>query len=248
MKPAERVQAFDPLCEVQSDKASVEITSPFDGVVGELLVQEGQVAKVGENLCFIEVDEEEGEEPKQESDEPDRPENLEERNTPSHEDVEKKGEDFGEDVAGGGARRIGDSLHPLDPRMAQKQNARAETDIDVLAVPSVRHLAKKMGVNLNMIAPGSGKDGRIERHDVEAYAGRADARPAAKQYQVGSGKPLGEGTVAELGRTRYAMWKAMTKVSCTSSHSRVVTQHFMNRAWRYRSLGEWNSQLLDCRI
>lgn len=56
--PRTTVSAFDPLCKVQSDKASMEITSPFDGVVKELLVQEDQVAKVGQRLCTIEVDEE----------------------------------------------------------------------------------------------------------------------------------------------------------------------------------------------
>ena len=58
MKPKETVRAFDPLCEVQSDKASVEITSPYEGVVRELLVQEGEIAKVGAGLCLIEVTEE----------------------------------------------------------------------------------------------------------------------------------------------------------------------------------------------
>ena len=58
MKPSAVVQTFDPLCEVQSDKASVEITSPFEGIVKELLVKEGEVAKVGENLCIIEVEDE----------------------------------------------------------------------------------------------------------------------------------------------------------------------------------------------
>jgi 2-oxoisovalerate dehydrogenase E2 component (dihydrolipoyl transacylase) len=57
VKPTAKIQAFDSLCEVQSDKASVEITSPFEGVVQELLVQEGEVAKVGAGLCLIEVEE-----------------------------------------------------------------------------------------------------------------------------------------------------------------------------------------------
>ncbi|KAL4251017.1 hypothetical protein AB1N83_013750, partial [Pleurotus pulmonarius] len=30
VKPQATVKSFEPLCEVQSDKASVEITSPFD--------------------------------------------------------------------------------------------------------------------------------------------------------------------------------------------------------------------------
>ncbi|KAJ3542651.1 hypothetical protein NMY22_g3427 [Coprinellus aureogranulatus] len=59
LTPGTRISAFDPLCEVQSDKASVEITSPFDGVVLDLLVKEGEIAKVGSGLCVIEVDSEE---------------------------------------------------------------------------------------------------------------------------------------------------------------------------------------------
>ena len=61
VKPSATVQSFDTLCEVQSDKASVEITSPYDGVVKDLLVKEGEVAKVGAGLCTIEVEDEEGE-------------------------------------------------------------------------------------------------------------------------------------------------------------------------------------------
>jgi 2-oxoisovalerate dehydrogenase E2 component (dihydrolipoyl transacylase) len=50
VKPKETVRAFDPLCEVQSVKVSVEITSPYEGVVCESLVQEGEIAKVGAGL------------------------------------------------------------------------------------------------------------------------------------------------------------------------------------------------------
>ena len=58
IRPTATIASFDALCEVQSDKDSVEITSPFDGIVKELLVKEGEVAKVGAGLCVIEVEEE----------------------------------------------------------------------------------------------------------------------------------------------------------------------------------------------
>jgi len=54
VKSRATVQAFDVLCEVQSNKASVEITSPFDGVLKEVLVKEGEIAKVGEVLSSAE--------------------------------------------------------------------------------------------------------------------------------------------------------------------------------------------------
>ena len=48
------ISEFDPLCEVQSDKASVEITSRHEGVVASLKWKVGQIVKVGDVLCHIE--------------------------------------------------------------------------------------------------------------------------------------------------------------------------------------------------
>ncbi|KAA1111284.1 hypothetical protein PGT21_000991 [Puccinia graminis f. sp. tritici] len=56
--PGQTVAEFDPIAEVQSDKATVEITSPYDGIVESLVGQTGQVVKVGEPLCMILVDSE----------------------------------------------------------------------------------------------------------------------------------------------------------------------------------------------
>src|SRR5690606_7337740 len=44
------VQEDDVLCEIQNDKAVVEIPSPVDGTVEEVLVAEGTVAVVGDVL------------------------------------------------------------------------------------------------------------------------------------------------------------------------------------------------------
>src|SRR5579863_9788543 len=47
------------------------------------------------------------------------------------------------------------------------------TTKDVLALPSVHHFARENGVDIPLLAPGSGKHGRVERADVERYlAGR----------------------------------------------------------------------------
>jgi pyruvate dehydrogenase E2 component (dihydrolipoamide acetyltransferase) len=50
VKPGDEVNEDDVLCEVQNDKAVVEIPSPVKGKVLEILVEEGTVATVGQTL------------------------------------------------------------------------------------------------------------------------------------------------------------------------------------------------------
>ncbi len=54
VKSGDRIAAFDPLCEVESAKAAVELTSPVAGQVVETRVPAGATARVGEVLVVIE--------------------------------------------------------------------------------------------------------------------------------------------------------------------------------------------------
>ncbi|XP_011140091.1 lipoamide acyltransferase component of branched-chain alpha-keto acid dehydrogenase complex, mitochondrial [Harpegnathos saltator] len=56
VKPGDRVRQFDNICEVQSDKASVTITSRYDGLIKNLRYKVDDVALVGEPLLDIEID------------------------------------------------------------------------------------------------------------------------------------------------------------------------------------------------
>ena len=49
----EAVAENEPIVEIQTDKATVEVGSPVDGVVLRIVVQEGQVAPVGATLAVI---------------------------------------------------------------------------------------------------------------------------------------------------------------------------------------------------
>jgi len=55
IKPGDKVQEDDVLCEVQNDKAVVEIPSPVAGTVQEVLVAEGTVAVVGDILVTFDA-------------------------------------------------------------------------------------------------------------------------------------------------------------------------------------------------
>ncbi|KAJ0179945.1 hypothetical protein K1T71_004536 [Dendrolimus kikuchii] len=55
VKEGDKVQQFDNICEVQSDKAAVTITSRYDGVVTRLYHKVDQTALVGQPLLDIDV-------------------------------------------------------------------------------------------------------------------------------------------------------------------------------------------------
>jgi len=55
VKPGDTVAQFDNICEVQSDKASVTITSKYDGVVTKLYYQVDDIAQTGDPLIDVEI-------------------------------------------------------------------------------------------------------------------------------------------------------------------------------------------------
>lgn len=52
----EEVEEFQPLCEVQSDKATITITSRYKGKIAQVLYFPGDIVKVGETLLRIAVE------------------------------------------------------------------------------------------------------------------------------------------------------------------------------------------------
>ncbi|KAM0260517.1 hypothetical protein ACHAQJ_002750 [Trichoderma viride] len=158
------VEEFSPLCEVQSDKASVEITSRFSGVVKKLYYETGEMAKVGKP--FVDIDIEGGAE----------------------------AEDAGALQAAESSSKDASTSAPESSRPQQtevaasaqgqsSQEPKPKGKAAGLATPAVRHLSRELKIDILDI-DGTGRDGRVLKEDIYKFVQQRDASasaPAASQ-------------------------------------------------------------------
>ncbi|KAJ2452742.1 hypothetical protein EV183_002721 [Coemansia sp. RSA 2336] len=149
VKPGDRVSQFDKICEVASDKATVEITSRYDGVIRKLYYQDNEIALVGKPIVDIEI----------ESPDVSEPAVPETSGTagPSIQEAAKDGMDRPVEHA---------AAAPADSSC--KDYSADRTNDVVYATPAVRRIAREHNVDLRFV-PGSGKGGRILKEDVHRF-------------------------------------------------------------------------------
>src|SRR4051812_35830653 len=52
----DKVNKYDPLAEIMTDKVNAEVPSSFAGTIKELIAEDGDTLAVGEIICTIEVE------------------------------------------------------------------------------------------------------------------------------------------------------------------------------------------------
>ncbi len=172
----EHVEADQPIVEVETDKAVVEIPSPYAGVVISHGGAEGEVIEVGAVLVTIG---EPGESVATPSD------------ATSSDDGATESPDEGADVFAAPEPIVG-TLSEEAESLSTPASATVEAPAAVKALPIVRKLARDSGIDLGTI-DGSGPGGRITRSDVEAaIAGKAE-RPVTQAHEP----PVGTHAVGE---------------------------------------------------
>jgi pyruvate dehydrogenase E2 component (dihydrolipoamide acetyltransferase) len=170
------VAVDQPLFELETEKAMFELPSPVAGKVVEVLVREGQKAKVGQVVLKVAVAEAAPAEP------PAKP-----------------------NEAGESASL---PAPPAEPPKEEEPSGAA-----VPAAPSVRRLARELGVDINAVR-GTGPKGRISAEDVKAHArGVVTGGPALPSRQL-----------PDFGRWGTVRREAMSKV-------RRITAQSMAHAW-----------------
>ncbi|WP_045515527.1 dihydrolipoamide acetyltransferase family protein [Neobacillus niacini] len=215
IKPGDKVQEDDVLCEIQNDKAVVEIPSPVEGTVLEVLVAEGTVATVGQVLVTFDA--------------------------PGYENLQFKGDEHTEEApkqeapAAPAAAQEAPATPPPAPAASGIGTTTPQAEVDpnrkIIAMPSVRKYARDKGVEITQV-PGSGKNGRIVKADIDAFlSGGAPAAatpaaetatPAAVQAEAApapKAAPIPQGEYPETREKMSGIRKAIAKAMVNSKHT-----------------------------
>ncbi|MDR6199815.1 2-oxoisovalerate dehydrogenase E2 component (dihydrolipoyl transacylase) [Microbacterium sp. SORGH_AS428] len=153
VKSGDTVAVNDVIVEIETAKSLVELPSPFAGVVGEVLVEEGQTVDVGAPIITIA-----------------------DAAAPAS-DVPAPGDpglpaSAAEPEAGGSVLVGYGSAGAVTSRRRKPAAAPAASAAGVVAKPPIRKLARDLGVDLSAVTP-SGAGGEVTRDDVVKHASQA---------------------------------------------------------------------------
>ena len=169
VSPGDTLTKDQPVLELETDKATIEVPSSVAGKIKEIRVKAGDKVKVGQSILTVE----DGSGAKAETPKaaapppPAKPEPANaEPSSPEPSNPEPRNNVV--DISRGA-------------RQPAEQQASGEPAAP--AAPSVRRMARELGVDIDAVV-GTGEDGRISIEDVKAHAKRlitaaASAQPAA---------------------------------------------------------------------
>ncbi|MED3574420.1 dihydrolipoamide acetyltransferase family protein [Cytobacillus praedii] len=212
VKSGDKVQEDDVLCEVQNDKAVVEIPSPVAGTVEEIKVGEGTVATVGQVLITFDA--------------------------PGYENLKFKGDEEAHESNETAPELNNQDAPKQETANATTAPVEADSNRRIIAMPSVRKYARDNGVDIHQVA-GSGKNGRVVKADIDSFLNggtvvqsqetseqEAAAPQESKAPQASKAIPQGQypETREKMSGIRKAIAKAMVKSKHTAPHVTLMDE------------------------
>jgi pyruvate dehydrogenase E2 component (dihydrolipoamide acetyltransferase)/2-oxoisovalerate dehydrogenase E2 component (dihydrolipoyl transacylase) len=188
VKPGVSVRPGQSLMEVMTDKATMEVPSPFVGTIKALQAQPGEIMKVGQPVLEYEGKQTPGESAPAEESKPAQAQVTAVAATVS---------------AGGNGPSVLSALAPLAVR----------------AAPSVRLLARKLGMDLARVH-GTGPEGRILVEDLAPHLAAGMPKPASEPHSD-YGTP---GTRLKLHGLRRKMAEHMVHAKRVIPHATYVDE------------------------
>ena len=164
--PGESISLDHPLIEIETEKATIEVPAPQDGSINKILVAVGDTIKVGQVIVTIDTT------------------TVDNQSIPSQKEASEVNElTMKEDIT--------DSNIVINNNVQVTENSSLSTNTEinsqnriVFASPSIRKLAREIGVNIQLVQ-GSGLGGKISEDDVKLFSRNID-----KSIQPSSVTPL----------------------------------------------------------
>lgn len=243
-QPGEKVEKYDLLVEVQTDKVNTEIPSPVAGTLKDVKVKEGDTVPIGALLATFDTAEAGATDAA-----PERASGAATPAAPATKSAPTPAAATPE-VPSAPQRPAAATPPPPQAPRAAPVTAQAAPEAqpaprsspavatapssngDVRATPVVRRLAAEHGVDLDQVQ-GTGLNGRVTRQDVEQFvaqmqsrpqpeAQRQAARPAAVQPEMP--QPMAGDEAMPLTQMRKAIANAMVLSKTTIPHAAAMME------------------------
>jgi 2-oxoglutarate dehydrogenase E2 component (dihydrolipoamide succinyltransferase) len=170
------VEADETLLEISTDKVDTEVPSPASGVVGEILVQEGETVAVGTVLARLGGEGGAAAAPPEPATQP--------------------AADEAEAAAVEGPAPA-EEPKPLAPQAPEPPQPSAEGNGKAFVSPVVARIAAEHGIDPAQV-PGTGSGGRVTKKDIQAFIeqGRPQGAPAPEAAAAAPAAPAAPPTPA----------------------------------------------------
>jgi pyruvate dehydrogenase E2 component (dihydrolipoamide acetyltransferase) len=214
VRPGERVKEYDILAEMETDKALVEVPSPWTGVIKAVHGKEGDIINVGSVLVEYET-------------------GRATAKVPTTAARAVAAETSHEEDDGTVVGSVDSSLTVSETFTRRRQDAGGTTTRrKAQATPAVRRLARERGIDINEV-PGTGRGGRVTAADVEAFrrggaaaAGTARAPISPPAASRGTAPPSADGISERIPfrGVRRTIAESLDRSVKTAVHFTVVDE------------------------
>jgi len=228
-QPGEKVEKYDLLVEVQTDKVNTEIPSPVAGTLKDVKVKEGDTVPIGALLATFDTADAGAAEAMPSNASAAAPSAPATNSAPTPAAATPE-------VPSAPQRPPSPSAPPPQaPRAAPVATQAApapSSNGDVRATPVVRKLASEHGVDLDRVQ-GTGLNGRVTRQDVEQFVAQMQSQPQPRAQgqaprpgvaQPEMPQPMAGDEAVPLTQMRRAIANAMVLSKTTIPHAAAMME------------------------
>lgn len=237
VKLGEWVEVDDPIVELETDKAVVEIPTPYQGKITELLVNEGDEVNIGDVIARVDTavsaQEDKPEAPEMDTAEPadrtektppdEKPETAAPEKPEADRAPEKEAAREPEKTDAPEKEAARESREKEAPERAAPAGAEPSAEREpVPASPSVRRFARELGVDIHTVEVGD--SGRITEDDVKAHVKKMKVPAKTSARSVDARTTAGQPVLPDFSR-----WGNIEKVELSTV--RRITSQSVSVSW-----------------